>query len=150
MPRTPDDIPYSNPTTSLQAAEQMTEAAPNMRAQALTLIQQCSPGGITDERLEDETGMKHQTLSARRNELMHVGLIVDSGQREENRSGSDAILWVTTSLVTEYHLRTGDISGLPILPQYRKDKALRVYHALLKLTQADLIRVFEMVRDHVC
>jgi hypothetical protein len=148
MARTSSGVPYSNPTTSKNAAQSVAPKTPNMRARVLRYIHRMTPHGVTDEQLETVLGMLHQTLSARRNELLHVGLIVDSGQRATNRTGSEAILWVTTSLVTQYLLDTGDLTGLPILPQYRKDMVKRLFNSFRKLSQQDKQRFLQMVVDN--
>jgi ABC-type bacteriocin/lantibiotic exporter with double-glycine peptidase domain len=149
MARTPAGIPYSNPTTSQGAAVAMGAKAPNLRAATLRGIHQASLHGMTDEMLEHTLGMLHQTLSARRNELLHVGLIEDSGRRVKNQTRAEAILWVTTSLVTQYHLDTGDLTGMPILPQYRKDQVTRLFNSFKKLSSQDKRRFLQTVVAHV-
>lgn len=49
--------------------------------------------GATDAEIERGLGMRHQTASARRNELVKLGLVVDSGQRRPTPSGRPAIVW---------------------------------------------------------
>jgi len=47
----------------------------------------------TDDELEAATGWRHQTVSARRRELVMLGLVVDSGKRRETSSGRAATVW---------------------------------------------------------
>lgn len=42
------------------------------------------------------TGISHQTASARFNELLNAGWIVDSGQTRSTRQGRDAVVWMLT------------------------------------------------------
>jgi hypothetical protein len=50
--------------------------------------------GATDEELEDILGMKHQTVSARRRDLVISGLAAQSGRRRYTRSGATAQVWI--------------------------------------------------------
>lgn len=49
--------------------------------------------GLTDDEIEVLTRLKHQTASARRRELVLLGLVVDSGHRRPTRSGRPATVW---------------------------------------------------------
>lgn len=49
---------------------------------------------LTDDDLEIITGWSHQTVSARRRELVLAGKVVDSGDRKPTRSGRAATVWV--------------------------------------------------------
>ena len=50
--------------------------------------------GLTDDDIEDELLMRHQTASARRRELVLQGKVVDSGRKRPTRSGRLATVWV--------------------------------------------------------
>ncbi len=52
--------------------------------------------GCTDDELEQDLNMRHQTVSARRRELVLLGKVVDSGRTRATRSGRQATVWVTT------------------------------------------------------
>lgn len=62
-------------------------------ARILALLAAC-PQGLTDDRMEQVTGIKHQTISGNRRHLAERGLVLDSGRRELTRSGRSAIVWV--------------------------------------------------------
>lgn len=50
--------------------------------------------GITCDEIEVELGMRHQTASARVNDLMRGNHIIDSSKRRPTRSGRKAVVWV--------------------------------------------------------
>ncbi len=80
--------------TSRAAAESMTTSAPTLRTKVLRLIIAAGPRGLTDDEIEVVTGMRHQTASARRRELVLGGKVQDSGGRRRTRSGRGATVWV--------------------------------------------------------
>ena len=51
--------------------------------------------GATDDELERLLQLRHQTVSARRRELVLLGKVVDSGRTRKTRSGCKAKVWVT-------------------------------------------------------
>jgi hypothetical protein len=148
MPYTKDDIPYSNPTTSRAAAIQVAEKAPNDRAKILQYINACMPEGACCEEMEDNLGLLHQTCSARCNDLLIRGLIEETGVLRQNRTGAEANLWAVTSLVTPHILKTGDLTGVPILLQYRKDPVQRLFKGFKKLSRADKMAFLRDVVSH--
>ena len=79
--------------TSRRAAQFIRSEAPTMRVAVLAFIQTMGEQGATDEEIEDALGYKHQTASARRNELMNMGLIKKNGKRPTT-SGCSADVWV--------------------------------------------------------
>src|SRR5262245_32382047 len=48
---------------------------------------------MTDDELEQRTGYRHQTVSARRRELVLLGFVEDSQRRALTRSGRSATVW---------------------------------------------------------
>jgi len=80
-------------STSAAAFQTVKSAAGSMRAQILTLITGMGIVGATDDEVEAYTGMKHQTASARRRELVLKGLVQDSGRTRPTRSGCAATVW---------------------------------------------------------
>lgn len=50
-------------------------------------------GGLTVYQLTQVLGREHQTVSARANDLMRKGWIVDSGIRRKTGSGRNAVVW---------------------------------------------------------
>mgnify|MGYP001814868200 CR=1 FL=1 len=52
--------------------------------------------GLTCDQIEQLVDGRHQTISARVNELRDKGWIMDSGNRRKTRSGRPAIVWKPT------------------------------------------------------
>lgn len=77
--------------TSKGAADSVAPNAGTKRAEVYRVI--ASLGGATDDKVEEVTGWRHQTVSARRRELVLSGMVRDSGRREKTRSGRDATVW---------------------------------------------------------
>lgn len=92
---TPDGLPlfaakWSN--TSAQAAASIRKLAPTLRELVLAHVK--AAGGATCDEIELVLHFTHQTASARVNELMRMGALVDSGKRRRTRSGRNATVWV--------------------------------------------------------
>ena len=85
------DAPYSNQTTSKQAAE--TCDAASYEAIALKLFQQHK--ALTDEELAELMG-DYPSARPRRWGLVRKGLVRDSGQTRKNRAGRSMIVWTIT------------------------------------------------------
>jgi hypothetical protein len=79
--------------TSKAAAMSMEPQLGTKQARVLELIRQ-HPGGLTDDQLETLTGWRHQTVSARRRELVLAERVADSGERRRTSSGRMATVWV--------------------------------------------------------
>lgn len=77
--------------TSIAAAQSIAEGAEQLRARVLVEIRE--RGGSTCDEVEVALDLRHQTASARINELMEEGRVRDSGQRRKTRSGRQAIVW---------------------------------------------------------
>ena len=86
--------PHQRTDTSLAAAISVLAAAPSMRGQVLAAIQDSGDRGVTDDELEVLLAMKHQTVSARRRELVLLGYLRVAGVRK-TRSGRSAVAWVS-------------------------------------------------------
>jgi predicted transcriptional regulator len=54
-----------------------------------------SPHGLTCDEVEQETGLSHQTASARLNSLWNDNLIVRTDRKRKTRSGRLAFVYVT-------------------------------------------------------
>ena len=79
--------------TSFHAAESMRQGAETLRAKVFALIFAAGKKGMTCDELEAATGLRHQTASARVNELHRDKHIKDSGERRRTRSGRYACVW---------------------------------------------------------
>lgn len=81
------------PATSREAALSMVGAAKRQRPDVLAFLIERGDAGATDAEIEDALGMRHQSASPRRGELVAAGLVVDSGKRRPTPSGRRAIVW---------------------------------------------------------
>jgi hypothetical protein len=86
--------PKDRAGTSFAAAVSIEPHAGTLRAEVLSLIRDWGKFGRTDDEIEMKLGLRHQTASARRRELVLAGLIVDSGRKRATRSGRMAVVWV--------------------------------------------------------
>ncbi len=78
--------------TSLQAHRSQKGKAPLDRVAILARLRKYRTG-TTCDKLEQVLNMSHQTTSARINDLVRLGKVVDSGRREKTRTGRLAICW---------------------------------------------------------
>lgn len=91
----PDDPGHAKGSkTSKAAAESMKPKAASLRSQVLSFIEDKRVWGATDDEIEVALGLRHQTASARRRELVLEGLVCDSGTQRKTRSGRSATVWV--------------------------------------------------------
>lgn len=84
--------PHVDQDTSRDAAQAIRAPSPVLREQVFGVI--VANNGATDDEVEVELTMRHQTASARRRELVIAGRVVDGGQRRPTRSGKNAIVWI--------------------------------------------------------
>ena len=86
-------LPYSNPTTSKDAASSMKVLAAEQRALVYHYI--CTQGerGATDEEIQEALGLRVQSETPRRGELVLHKLVLETEQRRRTRSGRWAIVW---------------------------------------------------------
>lgn len=88
-------VPYvRNSDTSRAAAESMRPHVSDLERVVLGRVM-CLIGATCDE-IEIDTGLAHQTASARLKGLADKGLIKDSGARRKTRSGRAARVYVAT------------------------------------------------------
>jgi hypothetical protein len=83
-------LPFSERSTSLEAAESVRECAGTLRAKVFEEIAEAGRGGLTNDQIQERTGMLEQTLNPRVYELRAAGLIMRSGERRPTRSGRNA------------------------------------------------------------
>lgn len=98
----PHDDPTANrigrwgrgaPSTSRSAALRNYPRSGTQRGRILRFIERRPNLGATVDDIEAASGLPHQTASARMNELMRGGWIVDSGHKRRTRNGGDAVVW---------------------------------------------------------
>ena len=80
--------------TSEVAAERIAGHAKTLRARVLAYIIGQGAHGVTDDEGEAALGIKPQTYTPRRGELVAQGLVVDSGRRRKTTSGRPAAVWI--------------------------------------------------------
>jgi hypothetical protein len=88
------------PATSREAAYSMVGPAKKQRADVLAFLIERGEAGATDAEIEAALGMRHQSASPRRGELVASGLVVDSGKRRPTPSGRRAVVWVPATGAT--------------------------------------------------
>lgn len=103
--RPPDPIPplfacpparrNAPPGTSEAAADQIAGHAAQQRQTVLVVIAQAGARGATDAEIEAASGLRAQSVSPRRGELVKAGQVVDSGRRRRTPRGRSAAVWVT-------------------------------------------------------
>jgi len=86
------------PTTSHEAAHSMEPIIKDVRKRIASFIAE-RPTGATDDEIEAALGLKHQTASAARRGLVIAGLVRDSGQVRNTRSGRKATVWVVPKAI---------------------------------------------------
>lgn len=79
--------------TSKEAARQIEPVRGTLRARVLDAIRE--GGGYTDEEGMGILEMPASTYRPRRVELVEAGLVRDSGQTRDTKSGRKAVVWVT-------------------------------------------------------
>lgn len=82
--------PYSNLTTSKDAAESVRETYPKTQKKVLDLLREAPRS--CDE-IEQLTGLSHQSASSAIRKLTKAGVLIDSRKTSLTRSGRRAIQW---------------------------------------------------------
>lgn len=83
------------PGTSDAAARYIEGRAPRDRCKIHGFIRDRGAFGATDDEGESALGIKPQSYTPRRGELVALRLVVDSGKRRKTESGRAAAVWVT-------------------------------------------------------
>lgn len=86
--------PHEDVDTSVLAAHEILEISKTMR-EAIYLCLLYSDGH-TDDEVEKILGMRHQTVSARRRELVLGGRVKESGEYRKTRHGKWAKVWIAS------------------------------------------------------
>ena len=96
----------SQPAFSHNSTDTSAEAGASMNTHVGRLARQCFDEigavyrnggvGLTVDQLEQVMHGKHQTISARVNELRNKGWLADAGIKRPTRSGRPAIVWTPT------------------------------------------------------
>ena len=81
--------------TSREAARNVARGAPTKRAEVYGYILARGDAGATDAEIEGGLSMLRQSVCARRNELVKLGMIRDSGRRRTSlHTGRRCAVWV--------------------------------------------------------
>jgi len=80
--------------TSEDAADQIAPYVHHLRGAVLRRLRYIA---LTDDELEQSTGLSHQCCSPRRRELVQAGLVEWTGERRATRSGRTARVWRITT-----------------------------------------------------
>lgn len=88
-------VPFSNTSTSMHAADKINKSGNAMRQidRVLHALEN-SKLGMTDEQIAGATGIGIRQASTRRNALVRMGKVQDSGKRMRNANGCQQIIWV--------------------------------------------------------
>lgn len=82
------------PGTSDAAARWVAPFTGTMRERVYAYIAACGSNGATDDEGETALGIRPQSYTPRRGELVNAGRVVDSGRRRPTASGSPAAVWI--------------------------------------------------------
>jgi len=85
---------HDGPDTMQAAADSQTEISGHYRRLVFQTITRAGSEGHTDDELEVLLCLRHQSVSARRRELVVAEKLEDSGRRRTTRSGRTAIVWI--------------------------------------------------------
>lgn len=109
--------PYSNQTTSKEAAEAIERDLNSLEEQVLRYYRSVGAQGATDEECEIAMGKTgSRTTRPRRVSLVTQGFLVDSGETRRTQSGRSAIVWVVKKFAKE-------IEGTEFQKEPRETKA---------------------------
>lgn len=100
LPLTPPVRHNATTGTSEVAASRIAGHAKDLRARVLAFIVGQGPHGATDDEGEAALGIKPQTYTPRRGELVALGLVVDSGRQRATASGRPAAVWIASTFAT--------------------------------------------------
>jgi len=80
--------------TSVEAAERAAPRSGAQRAQVLAHLRDQGEAGATDEEIQTALDLGGSTQRPRRVELVHRGLVRDSGRTRPTRAGRSSVVWV--------------------------------------------------------
>lgn len=106
--------------TSREAAESIALSLHPLQQKVYSALLAAGASGMTDDELEVVVGVSHQTVSARRRELVLAGRLRDSGVRRATRSGRHAVVWTTGAGDT--HTEPTTLKKAPSRPGQRQLK----------------------------
>lgn len=115
-----DSLPYVvGSDTSKEAAESVVASAQAVRVRVFKHIEAQGGQGSTDNEIEHALGLRHQSASARRRELVQRGMVYDSGARRRTDSGRKAAVWVAAPQ-HEWEDRASEVAAAEATEKLRK------------------------------
>ena len=90
----PDAPGHRHVDTSVAAADAIAPKLGRLQRMAETTIRNAGLSGLTADELASRLGMDRWSIQPRTTELKRKGLIRDSGQRRQNATGKQAIVWI--------------------------------------------------------
>ena len=87
------ELPYSNETTSLEAAESKRPTVAKQRTRVFETIKNSGQAGITDEEGQILTNISGNAWRPRRRELEIRREVFTNGKKRKTLSGGNALLW---------------------------------------------------------
>jgi hypothetical protein len=118
---------------------------PSQKARVLEFIMARGTEGATDDEIETALGLKHQSASARRNELARESAIVSSGLHRKTTSGDEATVWVIKPPRVKRPVWSDEAMRDAVKNSYSIQEALQ----RLKYTGAHYGAVYDWVREPV-
>jgi hypothetical protein len=97
IPAGPDvdlPAPHNKTSTSAAASRQIRPISGSKRMAVLRFITERADHGATDEEIQQALGMKVQTETPRRGELVKLKYVLNSGRTRPTTSGGSAFVWV--------------------------------------------------------
>lgn len=89
----PDSPGHRGVDTSVEAAAHIQPHAARLQQMALAAIREAGANGLTALELADRLKVDRYSIQPRTSELRAKRQIIDSGQRRQNPSGVNAIVW---------------------------------------------------------
>lgn len=95
-------VQKDGPTTSKEAAVAVFPRSGTQRHRVLQALAM-STFGLTDEDIEDITGLDYNSSGPRRRELVNAGWVKDSGEVRKSGKGVNQVVWkITTEGLKEW------------------------------------------------
>jgi hypothetical protein len=89
-------LPFSDRETSHEAAESMGKSSGTLRTKVFLMILSSGDRGMTDDEIEEESGLIGSTCRPRRRELVLAGKVVANGEKRPTRTGRLAKVYVAS------------------------------------------------------
>ena len=86
------------PQTSLGAYREIQPRLPSQRERVFHAVRNAGKNGLTDDEIQEITGIDRGHTAARRLEVERDGLIFWSGRTRQTRDGFDAMVWVSQEI----------------------------------------------------